>query len=439
MEQQTLHELEPGSLIEPTPEMQKQFASRYNGDPVIYLGALPHYTTDDTSVVYVAPVKTPLASRWFNCSSKALLNRVSGIEEVVADLKRQKIYPAPMNALAMTIGSDPEIFVSGYRGKLMPAWTFLPAKSRTNKIYWDGFQAEFATNPRTCLVEYVGSVAARMNDLLHYAKERSKYAKLMPNSVIDVDLDTLAKTEEKYVQFGCKPSIHIYGDQGDAIDARLLTKRFAGGHIHGGARLIHKPLIEHVTRALDGLLGLPAVGMAASLDQPIRRRFYGRAGEIRLPEHGLEYRVLSNFWLLHPALTHLVHEMFRVAFRFGVTGYYQSFFNTPQAEVQRIINECDVEAARKAVAANEPLFLHLYKSMNVYGSDPKHMLDAIYKGIEYVLPNMNINENWDAEKITDLMHKHYRGSGTGRWSGGGFTWQRLSNMLSSGSVHPVMV
>jgi hypothetical protein len=44
-----------------------------------------------------------------------------------------------------------------------------------------------------------------------------------------------------------------------------------------------------------------------------RRQIYGRAGEYRLPDHGLEYRTLSNFWLRAYPLFSLVMGLSRLA------------------------------------------------------------------------------------------------------------------------------
>lgn len=44
-----------------------------------------------------------------------------------------------------------------------------------------------------------------------------------------------------------------------------------------------------------------------------RRENYGRAGEYRLPDYGLEYRTLSNFWLRDYALMSLMFGMAHLA------------------------------------------------------------------------------------------------------------------------------
>jgi hypothetical protein len=54
---------------------------------------------------------------------------------------------------------------------------------------------------------------------------------------------------------------------------------------------------ERLVVLMDIFLGNTAVLMDRDPRNAERRKFYGRAGEHRLPGHGIEYRTLSNFWL----------------------------------------------------------------------------------------------------------------------------------------------
>src|SRR5262249_21635736 len=155
--------------------------------------------------------------------------------------------------------------------------------------------------------------------------------------------ETLMTADAKYVNFGCSPSINIYDDAPMGVaDPRSYIYRFAGGHLHNGLGRLSDRTARRITVALDGILGVATVGMAEGIDNPIRRTVYGRAGEIRLPAHGIEYRVLSNFWLCHPAISMLVCEIFRLAIMMGMTDLYNQMWRADQNEVRRVINECDV-------------------------------------------------------------------------------------------------
>jgi hypothetical protein len=59
----------------------------------------------------------------------------------------------------------------------------------------------------------------------------------------------------------------------------------------------------------DCLLGLPSIMLDRNPMQRERRTLYGMAGEYRKPDHGVEYRTLSNFWLRSPVLADFVAQM----------------------------------------------------------------------------------------------------------------------------------
>jgi hypothetical protein len=102
-------------------------------------------------------------------------------------------------------------------------------------------------------------------------------------------------------------------------------------------------------------VGVAGVSLAASLDDPIRRVFYGRAGEYRLPTYGIEYRVLSNFWLCAPPIAHLVLDLARNTISFALQGYTKLLKTTPD-EVCSIINNCDVEKARALIKKHRAIY-----------------------------------------------------------------------------------
>lgn len=104
-------------------------------------------------------------------------------------------------------------------------------------------------------------------------------------------------------QFGCAPSKNAYGRTRVAVkDASKYYSRSAGGHIHIGhsgnltaQKVLASP--DLTVPILDIIVGNICVLIDRDPGNIERRKNYGRAGEYRLPKHGLEYRTLSNFWL----------------------------------------------------------------------------------------------------------------------------------------------
>jgi hypothetical protein len=60
-----------------------------------------------------------------------------------------------------------------------------------------------------------------------------------------------------------------------------------------------------MARLMDRYVGVPSLGW--DKDQ-IRRKTYGKAGNCRVKEYGVEYRALSNAWLFEPTIMRYVFD-----------------------------------------------------------------------------------------------------------------------------------
>jgi hypothetical protein len=308
-------------------------------------------------------------------------------------------------AMYMSIGTDPEIFLTDADGELLPAYKFLPDKHGRKPIYWDGFQAEFRVSSSHCLEGLTYNVQNQLVSLLAQLEKYAPGAKLSAKSVVEVPREELLHAEKEHVALGCDPSQNIYGMHSRNIpDSRKLKWRFAGGHLHFGVakRLkrtrFFKEEVDGAIGMLDALLGVAMVSMAEEFDNPIRRRYYGQAGEFRLPPHGLEYRTLSNFWLSHPALMHLAFDIGRMAVQLGMQGM-RSAVKASADEVQRCINDSDVDKARSLLLANKSLWLNvltaIYGNRDWANSAPKNTFRALMNGPRSVkLDPSKLVDNW---------------------------------------------
>jgi hypothetical protein len=214
----------------------------------------------------------------------------------------------------IVIGADPEIFVEHSDGKLFPAFEFLPSKleplktSEGQSVYWDGFQAEFTVKPSANLSEVIHSIKSGLATVLTAARAKDTTARLSTKTVFETPIDYLKGFAPEYREFGCMPSYNVYELKADNHDGDKCPFRFAGGHIHFGCGTLSKEQISNTVKRLDYILALNCVALFKNYDQAIRRKFYGLPGEFRLPDHGLEYRTLSNAWLFHPKIAAIVLE-----------------------------------------------------------------------------------------------------------------------------------
>lgn len=459
-----VEEIAPGSVVLVDDAVATKRVTSYYPDMGVR-GVGVFMGVDHLSKLATYPSQVPIAMEKENFSN-AYINVVKGDTlKVVGGEDKLLIIGKAMRAFQdgkfelkgfadLHTGSDPEFFVADAGGKLIPAWEFLPTKAEDTGVFWDGFQAEITPKARRCLVEHGNYIQGGIRTVMELARKKFPGAKIVNYSTVPVDLAVLARAEEKYVAFGCKPSINVYGEQEPhRDDPRLVPMRWAGGHLHAGVSNLFPASINPIVYALDAVLGVAAVGMAQKLDDPIRRQYYGRAGEIRLPKHGLEYRVLSNFWLTHPAITHVVQELFRASFKFGLSGWHQYIWKTPQDEVRRIINEGDVKAAVTSIKRNKECLKGLFAQMNFTcaqedksGMCFKYAMKAIEHGIESVVPSMDVAGNWNKEYIVKWTstvnggqhHSFIHNDGTGTEGAGWYSWASLAYQLEKGLVHPVV-
>ncbi len=279
-------------------------------------------------------------------------------------------------AHSFNIGSDPEIFVENEDGSLIPAFKFLPSKKApaytpndVNQfsyygnctMYWDGYQAEFTTKDNRCLGHHGDSIAAGLRGVYDAARKVYPNAKLSLRSVFHLDADELANAAEEHVEFGCMPSKNAYGLKVEMPPARVVPFRSAGGHIHFGVGKDWHQFAEPMVKALDAILGVACVSLFAEFDDPSRRRLYGLPGEYRTPEHGIEYRPLSNAWLCHPMIMNLVMDLSRKALMFGKNGFMK-YWNATEEETISCIIDCDVEAAHRILERNKECFKQILQA-----------------------------------------------------------------------------
>lgn len=309
-----------------------------------------------------------------------------------------------------TIGSDPEIFVEDENGAIIPAFTFLGSKAekkdttaRKNHgglpMYWDGFQAEFETHVGTCLGWQVDSVQAGLEGVINAARKVNPKAKLSAKTVADIPLELLQNSKEEHVQFGCMPSFNVYGIKTEMQHGRDVAYRSTGGHIHFGIGKKSKKQISAIVKTLDAILGVACVALFAKHDSGKRRQMYGLAGEYRLPKHGLEYRTLSNAWILHPFIMHLVFDLSRKVLVFGEKGMLKHW-NGSEQETIKVINKCDVDGAKKILERNKEMFIKLLKA--AYPALTAPALEKLYlvflNGMETAIKDPTaIETNWGVD------------------------------------------
>ena len=324
-------------------------------------------------------------------------------EELIEKYKNEQATADFANNLrhSCNIGADPEMFAEDEAGNVIPAFTFLGSKADSNvfansqRVYWDGFQAEFNTTAGTCLDGQVGNYFQGLQAILTAALKINPKARLSSKTVVEVSAELLEKSEERFVQFGCSPSLNAYGLEGLGTDGRTVPFRPAGGHMHFGIGTHTEKQAVPIVKALDAVVGVACVSMFAKFDDPRRRSLYGLAGEFRLPHHGLEYRTLSNAWLFHPLIAYMSFDLARKAMMLGKNNLLH-LWKAEEKETIDTIQNCDVKQARIILERNKALMIRILEAIR--GGYENHGLTAFnawMAGMENVVVDpTNIAGNW---------------------------------------------
>lgn len=205
-----------------------------------------------------------------------------------------------------TFGCDPELFVYNAEGVavsaegLIPGTKAEPHKVEGGAVQVDGMAAEFNIDPVSTFKDFNRNIELVMKQLGEMLPEgyelRAEPSVTFLPEIFDAAPDT-AK------ELGCSPDYNAWTGQVNPPpkDRNNPYLRTASGHIHIGwtedadlADTQHVMNCCDLVKQLDWYLG----GWSVKVDKdPTRRRLYGRAGACRFKDYGVEYRVLSNFWV----------------------------------------------------------------------------------------------------------------------------------------------
>ena len=203
-----------------------------------------------------------------------------------------------------SLGADPEFFITDAKGNV---------KSIIGRIGGTKESPKYITDTREGFAIQEDNVAAEYNIPPTYKKSHFYGNIRFPQDAIRSILGTKdfsisyesavsfpeaeLNTPESWI-FGCEPDYDAWNmcvnNKPTATDKNLRT---AGGHVHVGVGLDNTDEMVELVRAMDLHLGVWSV--MADKNGGKRRELYGKAGAFRPKPYGLEYRVLSNFWIFN--------------------------------------------------------------------------------------------------------------------------------------------
>lgn len=261
-----------------------------------------------------------------------------------------------------TIGCDPEFFLRQRKsGKMICAIPFIKGTkykpemlpSGSGNIQRDNVAVEFATNPASGPKDFVEKIQQTLADV------RNKVPK---------DCELLAEPSAHFAQdqlkhpdsqvFGCDPDFNAWTvTENGAPHLEDLTFRSCGAHIHighqegdGNEFLLSFDGKIQTIRTMDAVHGIIATILDSSESANARRQLYGKAGAHRPKDYGVEYRVLSNFWLKSPELVMLIYNLTEDVVKLVRDGKHEELISKiGEDKIQNIINNGIMEEAKKVM------------------------------------------------------------------------------------------
>ena len=241
-----------------------------------------------------------------------------------------------------TFGSDPEFFfLKG--GKVIPSTKVITAVDTFVKP--DGFQGELNPSNNSCR-EVAGSyIAEALERAVDFASKQGATLGLDVGYIIPDDVWKSVPLDIK--RFGCSPTTNVHEKKFKRVTGLREKFRAGAGHIHVGFNRAYDKFIDDIVVIMDIVAGNTCVLIDRDVNNSRRRVMYGRAGEYRQKPYGLEYRVLSNFWLKHYVLWSMSSALVRNAFSIAIKPELRKelLSRMSMTKVRKAINDNDKELA----------------------------------------------------------------------------------------------
>lgn len=227
-----------------------------------------------------------------------------------------------MTELAL-IGADPEVFLKVKNEDFfVPSIGLIggtkekPFPVEQGALQEDNVTAEFNINPSNNAHEFASTVLHVMNQL---QDKVGAHLELAIQASAEFEDEMLYDPRANAI--GCDPDMNAYTQAINSYNVNYgqSNTRYAGGHLHIGAREITKRPQE-ITKLVK-YMDLHVGTLCAFLDKDTERaKHYGKAGNYRIKPYGVEYRTASNFWLTSLDLMVDVHMLTQRAYSLWKTG-----------------------------------------------------------------------------------------------------------------------
>ena len=231
--------------------------------------------------------------------------------------------------MQVLLGADPEVFVMS-QTRPVPAYNMIPGTKKDpfpvkhGAVQVDGLALEFNIDPAKTEDEFVFNIREVMAQLMGMVPDPNL---ICFQSSINFHNEDLKGLPEIALELGCDPDWNAWTEEvNPEPEAHVPTFRTAAGHLHVGwctdadiEDPVHISGCFSLVKQMDILLGIPS---RLETNDVERRKLYGMPGAFRPKTYGLEYRVLSNYWIRDEEMMRLVYKRSRLAVELLVEGHH---------------------------------------------------------------------------------------------------------------------
>lgn len=249
------------------------------------------------------------------------------------------------------IGCDPEVFVK-QGGVFKSAYNLIrgtkaePFKVKDGAVQVDGMALEFNINPAEDENGFVHNIQSVYDQMCKMVPGYD----VVPVPVAHFDEAYMKTQPHEALELGCDPDYNAWTGLANERPDGDRPMRTASGHIHIGwddskdvRDTAHQMRGRMVGKQLDFYVGL---GSLFYDDDKLRREMYGKGGAIRYKPYGVEYRTLSNAWLVSE---HRMRWVYRNAVK-GVKDLMSGIcLSDTYGDIQTIINTSNKKEALKII------------------------------------------------------------------------------------------
>lgn len=252
----------------------------------------------------------------------------------------------------ITLGSDPELHLFDHeRGRIVSSIPVLKTDKHDPillpgevRLYADNVLSEIAHPPVFTSDEAV----AKFRDIFSLVRDYlGRRYSLVAQAAHTYDAEEVSHPKAR--EAGCNPNFDCYREEENPKLEFTDGMRTGSFHVHlGHEKLVTMTDKANAAKLMDVYVGCASILFDKDPTALARRKYYGRAGEFRPTDYGVEWRVLGNFPLRTPEMTKLVFDLVMWATSHIDNGTMLDVLkmNGIQHDTQLAINTCDASLAR---------------------------------------------------------------------------------------------